>query len=59
MWVASADAELVYKVDPVSNAVLLTLPVYMVDPDGSLGVGHGSLWVSYGVRQWFGLFFSC
>ena len=45
VWVASADAELVYKVDPVSNAVLLTLPVYMVDPDGSLGVGHGSLWI--------------
>ena len=45
VWLPDIAADLVFKVDPASNEVTMSVPVAMDRGAGTIGVGLGSLWV--------------
>ena len=45
VWIPDVGNSVIYKIDPQSNAVVLTIPTFIVGAAGSIGVGAGSLWV--------------
>ena len=44
VWIASPEANAIYRLDPASNTVTLKISAEMIDQEGSLGVGAGSVW---------------
>ena len=45
VWVPDVGADVIFKIDPKSNAVVGAFPVDMLSTQGSIGVGAGSVWV--------------
>ena len=45
VWVPDMASSSIYKVDPHSNRVVLTIPTDIFGSAGSIGVGAGSVWV--------------
>lgn len=46
VWVPDVTSDVIYKFDPASSTVALTIPFKMGDSEGSIGVGEGSVWVA-------------
>src|SRR5262249_40628832 len=46
VWVPDIGAQTVYRVDPASNAVVATFPVFIFGSEGSIGVGEGAVWLT-------------
>ncbi len=44
VWVASVGADIIYRVDPTTNAVTLRIPATMLDSEGSIAAGSASVW---------------
>ena len=44
LWFANVGNDQIYRIDPTSNAVTLTMPARMSDWQGSIAVGEGSVW---------------
>ena len=44
LWVASVGADTIYRIDPATNAVTLTIPAKMFDREASIAAGEGSVW---------------
>jgi len=45
VWIPDVGNSVIYKVDPQSDAVVLTVPTFIVGNAGSIGVGAGAVWV--------------
>jgi len=45
VWVPDVGADMVFKIDPATNAVVGSFPVDMLSTQGSIGVGEGSIWI--------------
>jgi streptogramin lyase len=45
VWVPDVGNSVIYKIDPQTNAVTLTIPTFIVGSAGNIGVGAGSIWV--------------
>ena len=45
VWVPDCGKGVIYKVDPLTDKIALTIPVDMFTSEGSIGVGEGSVWV--------------
>jgi virginiamycin B lyase len=45
VWVPDCGRGLIYKVDPASMRVTLEIDTDMFTSEGSIGVGHGAVWV--------------
>ena len=45
VWVPDCGSGTIYKVDPVSLRVRLQIETDMFSSEGSIGVGHGAVWV--------------
>jgi virginiamycin B lyase len=45
VWVPDCGKGVIYKLDPRTNTVALTITADMFSTDGSIGVGEGSVWV--------------
>jgi virginiamycin B lyase len=45
VWIADVGSDLIFKIDPKTNAVAATLPVDMLSTRGSIAIGEGSVWV--------------
>lgn len=45
VWIPDVGNSVIYKVDPQSNKVVLTIPTFIVGSAGSIGVGAGAVWV--------------
>ena len=45
VWVPDCGKGVIFKVDPGSERVVLTLSVEMFTNEGSIGVGEGAVWV--------------
>lgn len=45
VWVPDMASSTVYKVDPATNSVVLAVETDIFGGEGSIGVGHGSVWV--------------
>ena len=48
IWIPDTGSHTIYKIDPVTYEVLLTIPVQMTihSHEGSIGVGEGSVWIA-------------
>ena len=45
VWVPATGRGLILKVDPIANKLIQTIEAKMLDPEGSIGVGEGGVWV--------------
>jgi hypothetical protein len=45
VWIPDVGNSVIYKVDPQSNEVVLTVPTFIVGSAGNIGVGAGAVWV--------------
>lgn len=45
VWIPDVGNSVIYKVDPQSNAVALTVPTFIVGSAGSISAGAGAVWV--------------
>jgi virginiamycin B lyase len=45
IWIPDVGNSVIYKVDPETNKVVLTIPTFIVGSQGNIGVGGGSIWV--------------
>ena len=45
VWVPDMASSTIYKIDPALNKVVLAIQTDIFGGEGSIGVGHGSLWV--------------
>lgn len=45
VWLPDGESGSIYKVDPQTNEVVLTIDAHLVLGEGSIGVGAGSVWV--------------
>lgn len=46
VWIPDTRTGLISKVDPVSLQVAFAIPVQLYSPEGSIGIGEGSVWVN-------------
>jgi streptogramin lyase len=49
VWIPDTGSDYVYKFDPVTNTVVLSVYAEMASTRGSIAVGEGSLWVVTGI----------
>ena len=45
VWITDLVASAIYKIDPQTTEIELTIPTDIFGGDGSIGVGEGSVWV--------------
>jgi DNA-binding beta-propeller fold protein YncE len=45
VWIADINAMRILKLDPATNSVVMEMPAEMLQWQGTLGVGDGSVWV--------------
>ncbi|MGH6893786.1 MAG: hypothetical protein ACREEP_16175, partial [Dongiaceae bacterium] len=45
VWIPDVGNSVIYKVDPQSNKVALTIPTFIAGSAGSIGVGAGAIWI--------------
>jgi len=45
VWVTDLGNSVIYKVDPQTNALALTIPTDVFGNGGSIGIGEGAIWV--------------
>src|SRR5262249_39766716 len=46
VWIPDARTEQIFKFDPVTKKVVLTIPVSFSGTEGSIGVGEGAVWIT-------------
>jgi DNA-binding beta-propeller fold protein YncE len=45
VWVPDSGSKTIYKLDPSTNSVVMQLKAVFYDPEGSIGVGEGGVWI--------------
>jgi virginiamycin B lyase len=45
VWVPDIGGSVIHKIDPQTNALVMTMPTDMFGGGGNIGVGEGSVWV--------------
>lgn len=60
IWLPDTGTQTIFKIDPTTHDVLLTIPVAMasMSHEGSMGVGEGSVWITTqgGGESWLARF---
>ena len=45
IWIPDTGSKTIYKLDPVTNSVVMKFKVDFYDSEGSVGVGEGAVWI--------------